>query len=673
LSGSDEELATYIGKEEFVKEAEEMFKVGVDYSDSARKPQANTLEGNCIFRLFATRYNVPVVVYVAWPKNSGWSTFIYGKDGCAVCRRILEAKDFQTHPLQLVNYYTVEKPILYPSEPSERSHTVILEAPVTRLSAETQVDIIAQAMANPLMTLVVTDCLRSNFVWNDILAELKGCPSSGRIDRFRRNDVSKHGCYLPLAWKKESRTERLAENSEQKPKPNYKNFVDCNSDYPNKLAYWMDIEMEEVTPTFYANFLKNFRLTKYLPAGEGCLHNHLGGPRERPLLGPLAFLGPSEAVTPIHEDGGGTVDSAHLNVQGYNQILIFPRTKGDLDKVARDIMGLNESMRWENRENLWPTPDMLRRLLAVRIIPVSVVLSPGELLHINKGRLHCFMKAFAPPAPPAPPASPATPASTAQPAPPAPPPGGETPCNPPETPALSIAWDWVNIGGEVECDEVRYSLARSKTNQINGVASLAWPETCLIKMLLKMELKDIPPKLLVLMKDILTTQLSWCSIVNKNLTVMGFADEDDENRADELKQYYWTLGCIPVPMADSFFCVVCSMELSNAYFQCGGCRTLLNHNFFVCGLCYQAGKHKKPRRLENSCSPTSQSSVNHIVNETSKTCADGPCVFVCTQCELCVKCKCVCHTKFFLRFRFLDKQAVGGKLDLLNKYLNTNK
>jgi hypothetical protein len=110
LSGSDEELATYIGREEFVKEAEEMFKVGVDYSDSARKPQANTLEGNCIFRLFATRYNVPVVVYVAWPKNSGWSTFIYGKDGRAVCKRILEAKDFQTHPLQLVDYYTVENP-----------------------------------------------------------------------------------------------------------------------------------------------------------------------------------------------------------------------------------------------------------------------------------------------------------------------------------------------------------------------------------------------------------------------------------------------------------------------------------------------------------------------------------------------------------------------------------
>jgi hypothetical protein len=664
--GEGSSLCTYIPENEFQTVGTGMFKRGVDYSD--RDPIANLMEGNCVFRLFARRFKVPVVVYMAQYRNNEWMTMLYRVDGSADSESGVKAKDFSDHPLQLVNYYAFQLPpykdddenyMIFLEEPDPhsegtQSHCVILEKePITRLSAITQGDEIAPAMADPRMTLVVTDCLRNEFVWQDILAELKGCRSSGRIDRFEHNNVSKGGCYLPLARKKGSQTKRLAEDIEkkQKPKPNYRNFLEWNKDYPKKLAYWMDIGMEEVTPIFYANFLKNFRLTKYLPAGEKCLHKHLGGPRERPFIGPLAYLGPSEAVTPIHEDGGGTVDSAHLNVQGYNQILIFPRMEGDPGQMAKKIMGLNESMRWENGENLWPTPDMLRRLLAVRIIPFSVVLSPGELLHINKGRLHCFMKAFAPPPPTA---------------------WDGTPCNPPATPALSIAWDWVNIGGVGTWDEVKYSLMRSSDNQTKGVASLAWPETCLIMMLLKMELKDMHPEQLQVTKLILTRQIEWCGIVNGDLTIVEEADEDIDNEANDKLNYealcktgYWNLGCIPVPMADAFLCAVCNMELSNVYFQCGGCRTLLNHNFFVCGLCYKAGKHKESMKLENSCAPLLQSSVNHTVCLTSAKC--NACSILCTQCRRCVKCRCVCHTKFFLRFRFLDAE----KMQLLNTSMPT--
>ena len=648
---------TNITEKEFDAEAQGLFQAGVDYS--AREVGENILEDNCIFRLFAIRFQVSVVVYFAHNKNKSWSTIIYSLDGSAGCQLGLQEQGFAMHPLQLVNYHPFNTPFTDAFNCTVASHTVIVEEPViTRLSARTQVVEIDQAMADPRKTLVVTECLSEGFSWVDIRAELEGVSSSGRLDRFNMFAKAKldGSCYLPLAKEKGSRTKRRdVKANVRNSKPNYNNFQKCNRSYPRQLAYWMDIAMEEVTPIFYNKFLKNFRLTKYLPAGEGCLHKHLGGPRVRPLLGPLAFLGPSEAVTPIHEDGGGTVDSGHLNVQGYNQILIFPRMTGDQRKVAREIMCLDESMGWKTRDNLWPKVDMLRRLLVQRIIPVSVVLSPGELLHINKGRLHCFMKAFAQPA-----QSEMNPKGCNPP----------TACNPPTEPALSIAWDWVNIGEVKEtCDEVSYTLKRSTENRTKGVASLAWPETCLIRMLLKMKLEDVadvPHKLLVHMGCILTRQITWCGYVNKGeFTVMQVADEDVEDRVEPNGVR------MPVPIEDSFRCAVCNFELSNVYFQCGGCRTLLNQNFLVCGFCYGAGEHKKWKCLDHSSSISYQTSVNHIVNYEPNTWHCHPtCDRLCDECKRCVRCKCLCHTRFVCRFRFLNSVDLQAKLKLLNNYMD---
>lgn len=117
---------------------------------------------------------------------------------------------------------------------------------------------------------------------------------------------------------------------------------------------------------------------------------------------------------------------------------------------------------------------------------------------------------------------------------------------------------------------------------------------------------------------------------------------------------------------------MCNFELSNVYFQCGGCRTLLNHNFFVCGLCYQAGKHKESTRLDHSCSSMPQSSVNHIVDSAPEKCDSArPCSSLCTQCNLCVTCHCMCHTKFFRRCRFLDITALQRQLKRLKQHTDT--
>lgn len=45
----------------------------------------------------------------------------------------------------------------------------------------------------------------------------------------------------------------------------------------------------------------------------------------RPRLGPLLLVSLPHAMTELHLDGGGCLDSGHLCVTGYNEVLLFAR------------------------------------------------------------------------------------------------------------------------------------------------------------------------------------------------------------------------------------------------------------------------------------------------------------------------------------------------------------
>ena len=40
----------------------------------------------------------------------------------------------------------------------------------------------------------------------------------------------------------------------------------------------------------------------------------------------------------------------------------------------------------------WPTSEQLQRLTEMNAMPATFTLQPGEYVHINKGRLHAFLK-----------------------------------------------------------------------------------------------------------------------------------------------------------------------------------------------------------------------------------------------------------------------------------------
>lgn len=45
----------------------------------------------------------------------------------------------------------------------------------------------------------------------------------------------------------------------------------------------------------------------------------------RPFMGPNAYLTPPGSFTQVHQDGHGTVDSGHLCLTGYNEVVMLRR------------------------------------------------------------------------------------------------------------------------------------------------------------------------------------------------------------------------------------------------------------------------------------------------------------------------------------------------------------
>lgn len=45
----------------------------------------------------------------------------------------------------------------------------------------------------------------------------------------------------------------------------------------------------------------------------------------RPFMGPNAYCTPPESFTQVHQDGHGTVDSGHLCLSGYNEVVMLRR------------------------------------------------------------------------------------------------------------------------------------------------------------------------------------------------------------------------------------------------------------------------------------------------------------------------------------------------------------
>lgn len=247
-------------------------------------------------------------------------------------------------------------------------------------------------------------------------------------------------------------------------------------DVVDELIYLLDLPVPTVFPELLAN-LHSTRLGSVpggvgiLPGSKMCGLRHLswGG---RPAMGPLMYIGVPGAFTSFHLDGRGTVDSAHLCLQGENEVIMLRRLSRSNNAIAMRILsggrsGLNSLPHGKGEKPFWPSAASIRSLDRMGALPTCFSLREGELVHINKARLHAFRKIEMP-----------TGQSTSN-------------CsNPtrsnirpfPSNVCVSVAWDWTFQGFSAKgvFEEARTALENAASNQILRAHSLGIPKTCAI-------------------------------------------------------------------------------------------------------------------------------------------------------------------------------------------------
>jgi hypothetical protein len=88
--------------------------------------------------------------------------------------------------------------------------------------------------------------------------------------------------------------------------------------------YLIDMDIKRSMPSIYDNFIESFDLPAVLPGGSNCMMNDVTS-SARPFMGPNMYITPPAAFTHFHQDGHGTVDSGHLCIHGYNEIIMLRR------------------------------------------------------------------------------------------------------------------------------------------------------------------------------------------------------------------------------------------------------------------------------------------------------------------------------------------------------------
>lgn len=265
-----------------------------------------------------------------------------------------------------------------------------------------------------------------------------------------------------------------------------------------------------------------------------------------------------------------------------------------------------------------------RSFLRFRYCPSVCILKPGDLIHINKGRLHAFRKM-----------------STSK--------LREEDCHAQqrlrliaeenidgEEMCISVAWDWMYRGVSAAGinREMLTILEASILNRKNGVTSLAVPELSLLQMAKTAASNPPNPRLSFVSRLSLPETAKQqrlydaskreickgilpclCHMVDDHLGSLATAAKASTGAASEagvLKPGDTTkykrgrrlslaertdcqenpMTCPLDPYGDSdFACKLCRKELSNVYYHCDGCELLLSKDFNICKECYTEKKY----------------------------------------------------------------------------------
>jgi hypothetical protein len=165
--------------------------------------------------------------------------------------------------------------------------------------------------------------------------------------------------------------------------------------------YWIDFPMKEFLPELSQDFQRKSPIDLF-PGGMYCAQRWVTA-SARPDMGPNLYISPPGGRTWFHEDGHGTVDSGHQCLSGQNEVIMLRRITDEPSRLNA-LHALNSGDVLDNArphddatqltaEKPWPTQKTLDYLRdELNAGPSTLVLGPGEFIHINKGRLHAFRK-----------------------------------------------------------------------------------------------------------------------------------------------------------------------------------------------------------------------------------------------------------------------------------------
>jgi hypothetical protein len=109
-----------------------------------------------------------------------------------------------------------------------------------------------------------------------------------------------------------------------------------------------------------------------------------------------------------------------------------------------------------------------------------------------------------------------------------------------------------------------------------------------------------------------------------------------------------------------YFCKICYQELPNSYLHCNGCEDLLLKDLNVCTECHSGLMHERFIGMSTR-SQAQNSALNHTGHFKAKKhkacqCQDAD---NCVLCEGCCECSCTCHKSFSLHQRMWDNEKLS--------------
>jgi hypothetical protein len=428
----------------------------------------------------------------------------------------------------------------------------------------------------------------------------------------------------------------------------------------------LDLDMVKMLPLAYENFATSFKLPKILPGGKHCMMNsiNLNG---RPFMGPNIYMTPPSSFTHFHQDGHGTVDSGHLCCRGYNEVVMLRRLPerhknhalhlltGTPSSSSSFLYGKPHDM---EKTPSWPTNEAIKNCEQMGYCPSVFILKPGQLVHINKGRLHAFRKLSQSPL-------------------------HELDCHHnlrqellpmtkgKDLTCLSVAWDWMfkGVTSNGINREVSSILECARLNQSKKVQSLAIPETSLLFLardhlgLLKKKhtanSEELKPDSKTILKGILPSlqYVVYRHRMTREASAMWKEGGKHVKVSIDSRPNAWQnsdqFSLDPYGSGD-FICKFCSDELSNVYMHCDGCERLLNKDFNICTSCHANQLYRDSIQM-HPFNPKRKSTLNHTGNMSQQRrsrcpCKNGP---QCDTCLYCIGCSCTCHQQFTLNYRFM--------------------